>query len=205
MPKIKLTKNELKKQRDSLDQFSHYLPILQLKKQQLQMRIGQVKALLQQKQSEADQLQKNIFVWAGVLADVGVDISRWIVPKEILWDIQNIAGIDIPIFREVVFAPLDYDLYVMPLWVDEAIEKLRQLCSLLAQGHILQEQIKVLHKELMVTTQRVNLFEKVKIPECFENIRMIRIYLGDQQASAVGVSKFAKKKIEQAAYEEALA
>ena len=54
----------------------------------------------------------------------------------------------------------------------------------------------MLKQELRVTTQRVNLFEKVKIPECLENIRRIRIYLGDQQANAVGISKVAKKKIE---------
>jgi V/A-type H+-transporting ATPase subunit D len=42
----------------------------------------------------------------------------------------------------------------------------------------------------------VNLFEKVKIPECLDNIRRIKIYLGDQQANAVGISKVAKKKIE---------
>ena len=37
MAKIKLTKNELKTQRDSLARFNRYLPTLQLKKQQLQM------------------------------------------------------------------------------------------------------------------------------------------------------------------------
>jgi respiratory nitrate reductase gamma subunit len=56
-----------------------------------------------------------------------------------------------------------------------------------------------------ITTQRVNLFEKVKIPECLDNIRVIRIYLGDQQANAVGVSKVAKKKIEARIIEEVFA
>ena len=36
---IKLTKNELKSQRDSLKRFQRYLPTLLLKKQQLQMEI----------------------------------------------------------------------------------------------------------------------------------------------------------------------
>ncbi|MBU1147018.1 MAG: hypothetical protein KKD11_01570, partial [Candidatus Omnitrophica bacterium] len=48
-----------------------------------------------------------------------------------------------------------------------------------------------------IATQRVNLFEKIKIPACKENIRLIRIYLGDQQTNAVGRSKIAKKKIEE--------
>ena len=60
----------------------------------------------------------------------------------------------------------------------------------------MEAQIAILAKELRITTQRVNLFEKVKIPECKNNIRIIRIYLGDQQANAVGVSKVAKHKVE---------
>ena len=48
--------------------------------------------------------------------------------------------------------------------------------------------------ELRTTTQRVNLFEKVKIPEAKENIRIIRIFMGDQQTAAVARSKIAKGK-----------
>ena len=66
------------------------------------------------------------------------------------------------------------------------------------------QQIEFLEQELRITTQRVNLFEKIKIPECQDNIRVIRIYLGDQQANAVGVGKVAKKKIEEKAFEEVL-
>ena len=51
----------------------------------------------------------------------------------------------------------------------------------------------------MSTTQRVNLFEKVKIPECMENIRKIQIYLGDATTAAVVRSKIAKRKMQEAA------
>ena len=43
MAKIKLTKNELKFQRDALKRFQRYLPTLQLKKQQLQMEVRHVR------------------------------------------------------------------------------------------------------------------------------------------------------------------
>jgi V/A-type H+-transporting ATPase subunit D len=51
MSKIKLTKGELKRQRDSLKQFQRYLPTLQLKKQQLQMKILEFRRILAEKQS----------------------------------------------------------------------------------------------------------------------------------------------------------
>ena len=44
-----------------------------------------------------------------------------------------------------------------------------------------------------------NLFEKVKIPECMENIRKIQIYLGDATTAAVVRSKIAKRKMQEAA------
>ena len=62
-----------------------------------------------------------------------------------------------------------------------------------------QKQIDLLSTELRTTSQRVNLFEKVKIPEAKNNIRVIGIFLGDQQTAAVVRGKIAKKKIERVA------
>jgi len=60
---------------------------------------------------------------------------------------------------------------------------------------VLDEQVRLLQEELHATSQRVNLFEKVKIPETEENIRKISIYLADQQVNAVVRSKISKRKI----------
>ena len=53
MAKIKLTKNELKTQRDALARFNRYLPTLQLKKQQLQMKIQMMMAYWMAKKRES--------------------------------------------------------------------------------------------------------------------------------------------------------
>jgi V/A-type H+-transporting ATPase subunit D len=71
----------------------------------------------------------------------------------------------------------------------------QQLGTLEAERDVLRRQKKLLVHELRVTIQRINLFEKVKIPECRENIRRIQIYLGDQQANAVARGKIAKSKL----------
>ena len=83
MIKIKLTKSELKKQRDSLVQFSHYLPTLQLKKQQLQIKIFEIQKFLKEKQTTLNILRNNIESWVGLLADPGVDIEKWIMDNEV--------------------------------------------------------------------------------------------------------------------------
>lgn len=196
MAKLKLTKGELKKQRDSLKQFQRYLPTLQLKKQQLQMKILEARKHLSARAHILDGVREEVESWSGLLADESVDIKTWVTPQEVRISTTNIAGANVPVFEDLIFADVIIDYYRMPFWVDSGLESLRKLVKLLAEVETIKVQIYVLEKELRVTTQRVNLFEKVKIPECRENIRKITIYLGDQQANAVGVSKVAKKKVE---------
>ncbi|MBO5960081.1 MAG: V-type ATP synthase subunit D, partial [Lentisphaeria bacterium] len=81
---------------------------------------------------------------------------------------------------------------------DDAVTALKQAISLRAAGRIIEEQERLLQQELRTTTQRVNLFEKVKIPECQENIHRIRIQISDQETAAVARSKIAKKKSSEA-------
>jgi V/A-type H+-transporting ATPase subunit D len=205
MAKTKLTKGELKKQRDSLKQYRHYLPTLLLKKQQLQMKILEARQLLADREVVLRKKTEAIEPWAGLLADSSVDIKPWITPQNVLVDTINIAGANVPVFDNINFKEAEYDLYLTPFWIDAGIEELRLMVTVMAEIMVVNQRIAVLEHELRITTQRVNLFEKVKIPECLEHIRKICIYLGDQQANAVGVSKVAKKKIEIRSLEEAVA
>lgn len=202
MAKIKLTKGELKKQRDALVQYQRYLPTLQLKKQQLQVEILTQLALREEKERLQLKKKESIGAWIGLLSEPTIDMKSWIKPKGVITESKNIAGIDIPIFERVEFAPVEYDLFTTPLWVDNAIEALRGFIAIEEELKVIQKGIDILRHELRITTQRVNLFEKVKIPEAQEAIRLIKIYLGDQLSNAVGRSKIAKNKIERAMLEE---
>jgi len=198
MAKIKFTKGELKRQRDALKQYKRYLPTLQLKKQQLQMEILHLHVLLAAKKAEEAHRIKSVEEWAGLLSDESVDLRSRVMPKATLTTSRNIAGVDIPVFKGVEFYQADYDLFSSPQWIDRAIELLRELALGREEMFVNEDAIEKLKHELRVTTQRVNLFEKVKIPEAEEAIRRIKIYIGDQMANAVGRSKVAKKKIEAA-------
>jgi len=203
MSRIKFTKGELKRQRDSLLQYGRYLPILELKEQQLQMEILHQSSLLEEKKHSLTKRIEGIHIWSALLAEeTGLDLRGWITPLEVVTRRKNIAGVDYPVFERVDFTPAEYDLFFAPLWVDAAIEQLRVLAALRAEISLLEEGIRLLRHELRITTQRVNLFEKVKIPEAIEVIRLIKIFIGDQMSNAVGRSKIAKKKIEEYALEE---
>jgi V/A-type H+-transporting ATPase subunit D len=205
MSKIKLTKGELKRQRDALSQYARFLPTLQLKKQQLQIEILRQHSGLNNKKQEEESKIRAAQSWLGLLSDAEVKLGQWVAPQEIVQGIKNIAGVDLPVFDHVVFGVVDYDLFLTPLWVDAAVEELRKIVSLRQEIRVIEEGIKILKEELRITSQRVNLFEKVKIPEAREAIRLIKIYLGDQMANAVGRSKIAKKKISEATLYEAVA
>ncbi|MFC1671040.1 V-type ATP synthase subunit D [Spirochaetota bacterium] len=197
MAKIKLTKNELKKQKDDLKRFNRYLPTLILKKQQLQMEIHKVNILHEQKLEEKKNLTNEIMQWVELFGE-GVGIENLIKIDSVTLDEGNIAGIDIPIFKSLEFKEEPYDLFLVPLWVDRAVNDLKKVFEVDIELRILDKQVELLKQELRVTTQRVNLFEKVKIPESKENIRKIQIYMGDEQTAAVVRGKIAKNKIEKA-------
>ena len=196
MSKIKFTKGELKKQRDVLKQYQRYLPTLQLKKQQLQIELLRHLAFLEEKQQSAGVKKEAAEIWAGLFTDGQINLRPWLRPKRTVLGSKNIAGVDLPVFERLEFDPAEYDLFTASLWVDTAIEALRVIVSLREEIAVIEKGIQILRQELRVTAQRVNLFEKVKIPQAQENIRLIKIYVGDQMTNAVGRSKIAKKKIE---------
>lgn len=201
---IKLTKNEQKVQKDLLKQYQRYLPTLQLKKQQLQQVIMTTRAELAQKEAERVQMIGNLDDWVAVFAENAIfdedkSIDTLVQPETVICRNENIAGVTVPKFEELKFKDVEYDVDDYPLWVDTALVKLREIARLDALVSTLRKQEALLEKELRSTSQRVNLFEKVKIPEAKENIRVIGVYLGDQQTAAVVRGKIAKKKLVEAA------
>jgi V/A-type H+-transporting ATPase subunit D len=196
MEKLKLTKGELKRQRDALKQYERYLPTLQLKKQQLQVEISRQLIRLEEKKNALGIKKNSALAWAGLLAEPAIDLKPWLIPGQVVVKTRNIAGVDIALFEQIEFSAAEYDLFALPLWVDNAIEILRAAVSLQEEIRIIGNGVNILRQELRITTQRVNLFEKVKIPAAKEAIRLIKIYLGDQMANTVGRSKIAKNKIE---------
>lgn len=194
MAKIKLTNVELKRQKDALKRFQRYLPTLQLKKQQLQIELRKIEEMLSARREEYRDLIERTREWVAVFGEE-VGLEKLVVVEDVLTGETNIAGVDLPVYEEIVFRPIDYDLFITPLWVDSAVARLKDLLAIRAQIEILKRQADLIREELRVTTQRVNLFEKIKIPETKDNIRKIRIYMGDQQTAAVVRGKISKKKI----------
>ncbi len=196
MAKIKLTKNELKVQKDALKMYQRYLPTLTLKKQQLQAEIRTIELKAIAVRKEKSDLEKDFDAWIAVFGEMDAFPEGIITVSNIKKGYGNIAGVNIPIFEGADFARGDYDLYEAPLWIDIAAHHMERAMLLDLEAEVLEEQVRLLEAELRATSQRVNLFEKVKIPETLENIKKISIYMADQQVSAVVRSKISKRKID---------
>ncbi|MFH1214241.1 MAG: V-type ATP synthase subunit D [Candidatus Neomarinimicrobiota bacterium] len=195
MAKIKHTKNELKTQREALARYRRFLPTLELKKSQL---VGEIRRLgheIELLEDEIQRIAEEVFKWVDVMAEP-IDLKSLIKVREIVLDDSNIAGIDIRIFQRVEFEEIDYDFFTTPLWIDQALEMLKEQIARRFKIQTLNEQVDILLEELRITIQRINLFEKVKIPEARENIRTIQIFIGDAQTAEVVRGKIAKSKIQ---------
>jgi V/A-type H+-transporting ATPase subunit D len=194
MPRIKYTKNELKKQKEALTRFKRYLPTLLLKKIQLQTEIRKIRIKEEELNHTYAKIEKKLFTWVQLFGQ-DYKLTSLISVISIDKEIGNVAGIDIPVFLKVKIDVQEYSLFTHPPWVDRAIEELIKLITLRAELNSIHTQLTLLSEELRITSQRVNLFEKVKIPEASENIRVIKIYLGDQQTNTVVRGKISKNKI----------
>mgnify|MGYP003440085408 CR=1 FL=1 len=196
MAKIKLTKNELKNQKDALKMYNRYLPTLTLKKQQLQTEIRTIDARAKEVRQQRKELEAEFEVWISVFGEKDAFKPDMVSVKNIRKSYGNIAGVNIPIYEGADFSRGDYDLYSTPLWIDLAADRMEKALSLDLEADVLEEQVRLLSQELRVTTQRVNLFEKVKIQKKKGNKKKITVYLGDEQVAAVVRSKISKKKLQ---------
>ncbi|MDN3504823.1 MAG: V-type ATP synthase subunit D [Rhabdochlamydiaceae bacterium] len=205
MSEIRLTKNELRNQQHKLDQLTRYLPTLQLKKAMLQLEVGQVQARIVQLTLQFDKLMASAREFSKLFSDSGAkELFEGMQIKEVLSTFENIAGVEIPVYEGVEFNSPSYSLIVAPFWWDSALFSMRELIKKKKEIEFAQKKKAVLEEELRSVSIRVNLFEKILIPRTNRNIKKIKVFLGDQQLSAVATSKVAKQKMMKKAEEESM-
>ena len=96
-----------------------------------------------------------------------------------------------------------YSMLGRPAWVDRLAQRLRDAAELRVRVKVQGERSRVLGLSVRRITQRVNLFERILIPNVKQNIKRIQIFLGDLDREAVIRSKLSKGKHGEAAYRSA--
>ena len=197
MAKLKFTKQELRSQQVRLQQLQRYLPTLQLRKAMLQSELFRAEAILEELQDQSVQAWKSFTHSLPLLSLYPFIKAEQIAHIDTMkQEYENIAGVELPVFSSLAFSPLHYSAYDTPPWLDVYIEEARTCKTLDGKKMIAQQRMRILQKELNEVFIRVNLFEKILIPKCVQDIRSIKIFLDDLNLSSVSQAKKAKEKIE---------
>ncbi len=199
MAEVKLTKNELRSQQNRLNLLLKYLPTLQLKKALLQLEVSEARAEIAAAEEVYSTEKAACDAFAAVLTDrLSFPIQSCVQVEEVKRHYENIAGVEVPYLDEIRFKPFEYLLFDTPAWIDAALAHLKELVTGEIRLKIAKEKKEALERELREVSIRVNLFEKVLIPRAKDNIKKIKVFLGDQLLAAVARAKVAKSKIEMA-------
>ncbi len=113
-------------------------------------------------------------------------------------EIKKIAGVKTPVLRNVSFDVNRYSAFSQAAWVPCGIEMLKELASLKISLELARKKVQILEYARKKTTQKVNLYEKVQIPEYKEAIRKIKRFLEDEENLSKSSQKILKMKLAQA-------
>ena len=194
MARLALNKASLTKLNRQLKAYKDFLPSLDLKRRQLlgeQAKAKQAIATLNQQLIALEPLIANDLLMLSnqevdltdIIKVVGVDVVK-----------ENVMGTRLPKLNGVDIQVQAYALLGRPHWVDPVVDALRTAVELRLRLQVAEQRLALLSQAVRKITQRVNLFDKVLIPQTQANIKKIRIYLSDAERAAVVNSKIAKRK-----------
>lgn len=174
--------------------FENFLPSLDLKRQQLMAERAKAARGLAETRREIDAFRERVGRHLPMLANLDVDLSDLVRITGVQVGIENLVGTRLPVLKNVEIDVRPYALLAKPHWVDNVVQMLRSMLEMRIRLQIQERRMKCLAAAVKTITQRVNLFDKVLIPRTRSNIKRIKIYLSDEEMSAVVRSKIAKKK-----------
>lgn len=194
MAKISYNKSFLQKTREQLKLYQKLLPSLDLKRRQLTFELVRAQKSLEELRTAKEKLAATIGTQFPMLARTRIDLSNLVRITSLKTGEENVVGIRLPVVHEVVCEIVDYSMFVKPQWVDMLVIKLKDMALVHFRLKAAEERVRLLAQGVKHITQRVNLFDKVLIPEAKETMFRIQIFLGDAERSAVVRAKIAKQK-----------
>jgi V/A-type H+-transporting ATPase subunit D len=191
---LALSKSSLQQQRDKLRSFQRFLPSLELKRQQLTVEHKKAAQVLAEAEQGADQASHSLADLLPILGSSSMKLSGLIHVRRIDVAEEDVLGLRLPTLRAVEFDVADYSLLATPFWIDALVACLKDVVAYRIRLQVYRQRVTRIHAAVRRTTQRVNLFEKMLIPNAKNSIARIQIVLSDVERTAVVTSKIAKAK-----------
>lgn len=202
MARLQLNKSSLARETASLRAYERFLPSLDLKRRQLMAERAKAERALAATRAAIDALVRDIGARAPMLANTDIALDGLVAIERVAYGEQNVVGVTLPTLEAVEVSVRPYSRLSQPHWVDFVVARLQEALTLHARQMVEARRVSRLEEAVKTVAQRVNLFEKVLIPRAKANIKRIKIYLSDEQVSAVVRSKIAKRKHAAAAVSE---
>jgi V/A-type H+-transporting ATPase subunit D len=118
-----------------------------------------------------------------------------VVVSAVRTSVKKIAGVKTPVLEGVDFEARQLPLFSTPAWFPWGIDRLKDLLSLEAEKEVAVRKQVALEYARKKTTQKVNLYEKVQIPEYQQAILKIKRFLEDEENLAKSSQKILKEKM----------
>lgn len=172
------------------------LPTIRSKESALRFEIKKLGVTLEnEKQLLAEELNK-LKPFETMWKEWDVDL---ISVTNIITHKQKFAGVAFPVLTKVEFEIKSFSPLAYPLWLLEGVQLMQMFVHKKINLDVLQQQMDILISERKKTTQKLNLYEKVQIPELEEAKRKIKRYMEDEDNLAKSSQKLLKNKMEQEA------
>lgn len=194
MAKLALNKTTLNREGGRLKAFRQFVPALDLKRKQLLAARQETQQLLKANQLKLQDLYLCVSEKLPMLAGAEIELSQLLQVQKVEVKYSNLVGLELPELAEFKVELSEYSRLVLPHWVDTVLLLQEQALRLEVEIRIYQQRLQILETGLQKTTQRLNLFDKVLIPQTEKNIRKIRIALSDAERAGVVRAKIAKNK-----------
>jgi V/A-type H+/Na+-transporting ATPase subunit D len=191
---IALSKSSLQQQRERLRLLKRYLPSLDLKRQQLTMEYKKAAQMLAEAEQGAATASRSLAALLPILGAARIKPTFVVRIRKIDVREEHVLGLRLPALRDVEFEIAPYSMLATPFWFDDLVTCLKDVATYRLRLQISRERVARLHAGVRRVSQRVNLFEKVLIPNAHRDIARIRIFLSDLDRAGVVTSKMAKSK-----------
>lgn len=186
----KISLNDLNKQ---LRIREKALPTIKSKEAALRLEVKRAKADSSEYSRQMDELAGKYEYMAALWGEFDRELIR---VKDVVMGTVKVAGVGIPVLKEVIFEEKDYHLFSSPLWIADGIAVLKEIARTGLQREVFDLRAKLLEYARKKTTQKVNLYEKVQIPGYNDAIRKIKRFLEDEENLSKSSQKIVKTRKE---------
>lgn len=194
MAKVTLNKSSLNIQRRKVKAYRQFLPALELKRKQLLAEQTKVRNAIATRQHQIDTLTQTVAEQLPMLATLDVNVNEVVTVERFELEQINLVGIMLPRIKHLDIGVQPYSFLQTPAWFDTFVDLLKQQLQLITEQKVADFYLAEVAVGLKKTTQRLNLFEKVLIPQAQKHIKKIQIALSDAERAEVVRAKIAKNK-----------